>query len=482
MKQSHSSTLTRNRPRSRVFVHSLLEHIELLESRLKEVDDEFPQQPQHPEIQVQTQQVQLEEDVSQQPSGSWTHHNSGDGFDLSRLESEGAGLQRDQGLSALSDNEHYDRTPTSHATSGDGGGVIGSDFNDRGQFRESHEGSTHSFLVESTRLKYDGTTGQPRYFTPLARYQLFAEQLTESQGNSSGSWHLQKRLHHMIKDLNTETYNHLMACFWTHYNNPLQMIDREAFEQHRDQDKLYYSGFLHISCLAMGFRYADKSRSDIKALYRGNRDSTFHESARYTVETELESPQGLTTIQGLLILSDLECAVGRDRSGWMYAGVACRLAFEMGLMIDHSRTTLPPRDMQSRQRLLRVCVFYDRLWAIFSGHPTVIRKSDLLFTAFSLIYSKVLTSASETSTLLAESLEETQAWDVLLELMELAIKVSGHITNSASTSKVDDIPGNFMTAAALHDELESWRRRLPAQLRWSAENVQSSRAIFFFIQ
>ncbi|KIX98580.1 uncharacterized protein Z520_05881 [Fonsecaea multimorphosa CBS 102226] len=481
MKQSDDIELTPCRPRSRVFVHSLLEHIELLESRLKEVDGELPQQPQQPDIQVQSEQTQSAEHVAQQSAGSWPHRNSGDHFDLPHLDSEVVVLQEDQGLSSPGDNEPHDQTPTSNATSGEDGAVLCSELADRGHLQEGCEDTAHSFLFESTRLKYDGTTGQLRYFTPLARYQLYADQISDSQGSSSGSWHLQKRLHHMIKDLTTETYNHLMTCFWTHYNEALRMIDQEAFEQDRDRDKLHYSGFLHICCLAMGFRYADKSRPDIKTLDRGNRHSTFHESARYTVETELENPRGLTTIQGLLILSDLECAVGRDRSGWMYAGVACRFSFEMGLTIDHSKSTLPQREMQSRQRLLRACVFYDRIWAIFSGHPTVIRKSDLFSTGFSLTYSKVLTSASEVSTRLAESPGETQAWDALLELMELAIKVSSHITNAASTSELNEATGKLVAAAALHGELESWQRNLPAQLRWNAENVQSSRAMFFFI-
>ncbi|KIW29750.1 uncharacterized protein PV07_05539 [Cladophialophora immunda] len=481
MKRLDGSELTLCRPRSRVFVHSLLEHIELLESRLKEVDGELPQQPQQHDIQVPTQQTQRAEDVAQQPPGPWPDHTSRDRFDLSQLESEEAGFQDDQGLTSLSDGEPQDRTPASNTTSGDDGAVLHADLADRSELNEHREDTTNSLLFESTRLKYDGTTGQLRYFTPLARYQLYAEQLDDSHRSSSGSWHLQRRLHHMIKDLSSETYNHLMTCFWTYYNASLKLIDQDSFQQDRDGDKLHYSVFLHICCLAMGFRHADKSRPDIEALDRGNRHSTFHESARYTVESELENPQGLTTMQGLLILSDLECAVGRDRAGWMYAGVACRFAFEMGLSIDHSKSTLPQREIQSRQRLLRACVFYDRIWAILSGHPTVIRKSDLTFTVFSHTYSKVLASASKASTRLAESQEETYAWDALLELMELAIKVGDHIANTTSTLELDDAAGKFMAATGLHGELESWQRRLPAQLRWNSENVQSSSVMFFFI-
>ncbi|EXJ76484.1 uncharacterized protein A1O5_00992 [Cladophialophora psammophila CBS 110553] len=427
------------------------------------------------------QQTKDGEGVARPHSRSWADHGASDCFDLSHLEPEDGGLQQGPALSSLSDTERQDQTPTSNATSGEDGLFLHSDPINLGQPLQTRENPVCSFLFDSAQLKYDSTTGQLRYFTPLVGYQLYADQLAGPHRNSAGSWHLQRRLHHMIKDLNAEAYDHLMTCFWTHYNNALQIVDQATFQQDRDGDKLHYSGFLHVCCLAMGFRYADRSRPDIKALDRGNRHSTFHESARYMVETELENPRGLTTVQGLLILSDLECAVGRDRSGWMYAGVACRFAFDMGLTIDHSKSTLPQQEIRSRQRLLRACVFYDRIWAIFSGHPTVIKRSDLCMAEFSPAYSTLISSISESSTRLAESPTETEAWEALLGVMELAIKVSSYAGNAAPTAGSDDGTTKFMEAAALHGELESWQRKLPHQLKWNSENMQNSPAMFFFI-
>ena len=82
----------------------------------------------------------------------------------------------------------------------------------------------------------------------------------------------------------------------------------------------YYSGFLHLSILAMGHRYADLERADMKKMTMGNRECTLHREAKYMLDMELERPGGIPSIQAFSLLADLECGVGRDNSGWMYAG------------------------------------------------------------------------------------------------------------------------------------------------------------------
>lgn len=455
---------------------SLLEHIELLKSRLKEVDGEMPSQFQGSDF-----QSQMNQDVTQQLSTSWPEqHNSADAG-LSRLVSNESALQEESAPSGQSENDPQNESPLSNATSTDDGFNVPHAV--RNQAPSSEAGLTaRSFLSQANQLKYDSTTGALRYSTPVAGYQHSADRITDSQRIPSGSWHIQRRLQHVIKDLDPITHEHLMSCFWYSYNNVLQVVDQIAFQQDQDEDELHYSGFLHICCLAMGFRFADKSRHDIKALDRGSRHSSFHESVRYMVETELDNPRGLTTIQGLLILSDLECAVGRDRSGWMYAGVACRFAFEMGLTIDHSKSSLPRAEIEIRQRLLRACVVYDRVWAICSGHPTVIKRSDLSFTEFSPTYSTVRSFVDEPSTWPGGNSTETEAWDALLSLLELATRVSGHVMNATLTAEFDEGTTKYMTAAILHSALESWQRKLPPHLRWNPENTQSASGILFFTQ
>jgi hypothetical protein len=74
--------------------------------------------------------------------------------------------------------------------------------------------------------------------------------------------------------------------------------------------------------LAQGYRYADKSRPDIQRLASTEPrvSSILHAKAKKMAELELEKTRGITSIQALLLLADLEAGVGRNDTGWMYTG------------------------------------------------------------------------------------------------------------------------------------------------------------------
>ena len=116
-----------------------------------------------------------------------------------------------------------------------------------------------------------------------------------------------------------------MDLFWEYYNSVLHIVHREAFNSDLQAptsigNNKYYSGFLHICILAMGYRFADLEREDMKMITLGNRECTLHREAKYMLDMELERPGGIPSVQAFLLLGDLECGVGRDNTGWMYAG------------------------------------------------------------------------------------------------------------------------------------------------------------------
>jgi hypothetical protein len=108
-------------------------------------------------------------------------------------------------------------------------------------------------------------------------------------------------------------------------------LHQEAFNEDRELGHTqFYSGFLHVCVLAMGFRFAEKERADIRKIALPQMESTLHREAKYMLDHELERPGGIPSVVALLLLGDLECGVGRDNLGWMYGGMAVRLAFDIG--------------------------------------------------------------------------------------------------------------------------------------------------------
>ncbi|TDZ17948.1 Nitrogen assimilation transcription factor nirA [Colletotrichum orbiculare MAFF 240422] len=78
---------------------------------------------------------------------------------------------------------------------------------------------------------------------------------------------------------------------------------------------------------------------------------------------------------------DLECGVGRDHTGWIYAGTANRIAFDIGLhrkCQKNSGTEFVTEEGDNvGQMVMRACVLYDKHWALFLGRPMSIKEHDI---------------------------------------------------------------------------------------------------------
>jgi hypothetical protein len=168
-------------------------------------------------------------------------------------------------------------------------------------------------------FQYDPSSGRLRLSGPTIAFHQFSEMSRNHTTTSSREQN--RRVERVLRELNSETHDHLMECFWSYYDPVMQVVDRELFEEDRRAGGgLTYSGLLHICILAMGYRYADTRRPDIQKLALANKESTLHREAKYLVEFEFEKPGGIPSVQALLILGQLESGSGRDSVGWTYAG------------------------------------------------------------------------------------------------------------------------------------------------------------------
>jgi hypothetical protein len=182
------------------------------------------------------------------------------------------------------------------------------------------ETGTRHLLCTRGSYIFDQSAGRTRFFGPTANIHVYANP-TSSFAPLEQSDHA-FRAEQLILALKPATYDHLMGCFRDFYNSWQQVVDEAAFEAGRTtQDSRFYSLFLHLCMLAIGYRFADWNREDMKMITSGNRESTLHREAKAMLEAELERPGGIPSVQALLMLADLECGVGRDTAGWMYSGM-----------------------------------------------------------------------------------------------------------------------------------------------------------------
>ena len=98
---------------------------------------------------------------------------------------------------------------------------------------------------------------------------------------------------------------------------------------------------------------------------------TTHE-ARVSLAMETLNSSSISTIQALLQQSAREIVFGRASQGWMYGGMAFRMAFDMGIHLPSDKLqnfvkSLSNEDIEIRKRLFWSCYTWDKVLSLYLG-------------------------------------------------------------------------------------------------------------------
>ncbi|ORY68580.1 fungal-specific transcription factor domain-containing protein [Pseudomassariella vexata] len=358
---------------------------------------------------------------------------------------------------------------------------------------QSQQGTVCHLWSASGSMRNDHISGQLRFFGPTANLHVYSGSSVNSEApEPPDQVHRAERI---IRSLTAATYEYLMNLFWEHYNQVLLLFDRDTFEAAREShNPKFYSSFLHMTILAMAYRFADKDREDMIDIGLGSRESILHREAKFMLDTEFERPGGIPSVQALLILSDLECGFGRESTGWMYSGMANRLSFDIGLHHNWNNSGVTEVEVQIRRMVMRACVLLDRYWALFLGRPTSIKthgvSSNILSPQPSYTSSaNVVNSQAHQSQLFKRPLA-VEINDQLLELMELAGRIAdiqNHKNLNSSSSQSHFVAENeakdatYSQLADLDREFQNWYHRLPEHLAWKPLNTKGAPSSFFLL-
>jgi len=125
---------------------------------------------------------------------------------------------------------------------------------------------------------------------------------------------------------------------------------------------------------------------------------------------------------------------------------------------------------------LWACVIYDKYWALFLGRPTSMKSSDLEVYHLAKQFERLGTCKPAGP---GKALE-TQIYEALLDLMELAGKITENMDPRAQTEANIDRDA-YLRMAALDREFGNWYARLPEPLRWTPANIQTAPFSFFLL-
>jgi hypothetical protein len=349
--------------------------------------------------------------------------------------------------------------------------------------------------INTARPRIHG--GRSRYFGITTNFHIYSD-LYQSEMTAK-SEAMNEQASRFLERIPGPVHDYLMECFWECYNLVIPVVYKEAFEMDRvapGRDGTYYSGFLHICMLAIGFRYADQAKYSSIDMFSEQRDreSSFHREAKKLVEQELKMPGGVPSIQALILLGDLECGIGKYNTGWLYAGeygltslcaqniclitppgMASRLCFDLGLHRDMTESSsLTQLERQVRTTTLWVSVTIDRYWGLFLGRPTSIKLSDISLGPTDRPMRNCYPMGVERTL-------EAEIYEALTRLMELASRlteVSAHVEQQQG--KRPDA-SSYYRAAGLDQELHDWYDGLDEHLKWSQAQLKSAPPAYFFL-
>lgn len=263
----------------------------------------------------------------------------------------------------------------------------------------------------------------------------------------------------------------MMASFFREQYQFILVVYREYFL--RDYDigcGKYYSDLLLYSICSLGaLQYDDNLH--VSEIFSGQ--------AQALLYANLDSPD-LTTLQSLVLLGFREIAVGHTSKGWLFCGMAFRLAQEMGLHLDPINWdgyTGFNRDREILRRVYWAIFISDAQLALYFGRPFALNPgaSDVRNT-IRLQYPPDWQGLLETyihTTLPATEFEDSVALvGSFIYRAELCKIVHIMITDLFENRRAEaDATIVATKSRQIHVSLTKWLSSLPGTLHWNQWTV-----------
>lgn len=178
-------------------------------------------------------------------------------------------------------------------------------------------------------------------------------------------------------DVDPARRDHLLKLYWTWHHPFFNVTDRAIFERDMNlynngmtSQAKYYSPLLLNALLASGALLDDTCVDDAQ----------YHLKARILLDIEVEDPK-ITTVQAAAVLGACEAVCDRDTRGWIYAGMASRMAVELGYHLNCDvwvkKNVISAEEAHMRKTTFWGCYVFDKLWSFYMGRPGSLRLGDV---------------------------------------------------------------------------------------------------------
>ncbi|KAM5354236.1 hypothetical protein ACJ41O_000886 [Fusarium nematophilum] len=233
-----------------------------------------------------------------------------------------------------------------------------------------------------------GPGGQVRYFGPTSNFNLVEmpapDNLTVHRTIRNDGQEYLDRLG-LGKAIPPELEEHLINLYFAWQDAALHVVNRTIFEEariswrDRKEDTPYYSEALLNSICCLGAAFESRHHPTFVTFPKSLSDF-FADRAKALLEIDLDCPC-LATVQAMVVLSSHDIGCKRDARGWLYSGMAMRLAFDMALHVDLTPYVAKKAVTQAAADLRRdifwAAYTVDHMWGFYLGRPFRINMEDV---------------------------------------------------------------------------------------------------------
>ncbi|USP78019.1 putative nitrogen assimilation transcription factor nit-4 [Curvularia clavata] len=279
-----------------------------------------------------------------------------------------------------------------------------------------------------------------------------------------------------------ELEEHLMKLYFCWEDPSIHLVQEDIFYRERrkcksgDYASKFYSEVLVNSMCAVGASLTSRHCVELPEPLV----DFFASRARAILDVELDSPT-LSTVQSLAILSGVESIRTLDARGWLYSGMAVRLATDLGLHLDN-QVYVDAGIIDAEEATLQRVVFWgafihERMWSLYLGRPVSLDEKTITTPPYIATISEqklwrpyIDDSADFGFPALVDPIDELHRNNASLCAKMTRIRDTLYSDSVTSVLGAQQLH-NF--ASSMRAELTQWHRDLPESLKVDLASVSS---------
>lgn len=184
--------------------------------------------------------------------------------------------------------------------------------------------------------------GELRFFGAASNFHLIRDKDTFKDSSSTvaraqGLEAAARTIGSLPLDSNLELRDHLLDLYWRWQNSWHYIVARRVFlrDLEAGRSTRFCSPLLLATMLALASRYSDRVEVRTDPTDPQTAGGPFAAQAKAMLHHECVAPT-VATVQGTALLGLYSCAINQESLGWMYTGLAVRMAFSLGMHLDCS--------------------------------------------------------------------------------------------------------------------------------------------------